>query len=294
MKKFLIGLLSFLLLVSPALALNISVSVDKNKVFMGDEITLTGKITFDNGTSSAFDYRAAVVAPKRIVVCDSNKTKTASDGTFSLKCKLPTAQEAASLGIPASDSRAVIPYVAGVAVKDPATNATVKKHARAILAVNQDKFSTELNGVSKSLDEFMTHAQNFVPECDQVAEKAARYNVTDVETQCLEIQQKVKDLITDAASLSEQAQQLESNISSSGIESFREALKTLRDDLKDLRNEIKDIKETIKSIKWEARKEVRKSQEELRNEIEEKRTEIKQQRMEIRDLRNRTRGVQSE
>lgn len=284
---FWVGVLSFLVLISPALALNITLSVDKTKVFMGDNITMTGKVAFDNGTSAAFQYRAAVVAPKGIIVCDSNKTTTASDGSFTLNCKIPTVQEATSLGIPASERRSVIPYVAGVAVKDPVENQTVKRHARAIIAISQDKFNKELDGIIKTLDEFTNHSKRFVPECDAIAEKATRFNLTDITTKCLEIQQDINDLINNATALSEQARQLKNNATMTNVEEFRDSIKILRDNMKDLRDDLKNIKENIGSIKWEKLKEVRKSAEEIRDQIQEKREEIK-------GLRDKARGIRNE
>lgn len=278
-----VGVLSFLVLVTPALALNITLSTDKTKVLMGENVTLTGKITFDNGTTAPFQYRAAIVAPKRVIICDSNKTTTASDGTFTLNCKIPTAQEAANLGIPTSDRRSVIPYVPGVAVKDPVANETVKKHARAIIAVNPDKFNTELDKIIRSIDEFTNHSKRFVPECDAVAEKATRFNVTNVVTRCLEIQQKINDLIANATAISDQAKELKGSINATSIEDFKELLKALRDNQKDFRDELKDIKDVIKSVQWEKLKEVRKTVTEIKQEIEKKREEINKTRQEIKE-----------
>lgn len=260
----------------PALALNVTVSVDKTRVFMGDNVTLTGKITLDDNTTKAFEYRAAIVGPKRVIICDSNKTMTASDGTFTLKCKLPTAQEANNSGIPASLTRAAIPYVAGVAVKDPATNETVKRHARTIIAVNPDKFNNQLDEIIKGIDNFVNHSQRFVPECDAIAEKAARFNITDITTHCLEIQQKINNLISNATAISDKAKLLKTDINVTSIDDFRDALKDLKENMKDLRDELKDIKDSIRSVRWETLKEVRKSMTDIRQEIEKKRTEARE------------------
>ncbi len=281
---FLIGVLSFLILITPALALNITLSTDKTKVFMGENVTLTGKITFDNGTTTAFQYRAAIVAPKRVIICDSNKTTTASDGTFTLNCKIPTAQEATNLGIPASDRRSVIPYVPGVAVKDSDKNETVKRHAPAIVAVNQEKLNRELDSIINSLDNFINQSNRFLPECDAIAEKATRFNITNVTTRCLEIQQKINDLITDATSLSDQAKQLKIN-GTLNITEFKDEIKTLKDSMKDLRDDLKDVKDMIKSIKWDRLKEVRKTVTEIKEQVEKKREEIKEIRSKVREGR---------
>ena len=284
-KLFLVGVLSFLVFVTPALALNITLSTDKTKVLMGENVTLTGKITFDNGSAASFDYRAAIVAPKRVIICDSNKTKTSADGAFTLKCKIPTAQEANNSGIPASDRRSVIPYVAGVAVKDPEKNETVKRHAPAIIALSQEKLNKELDAITNSFDNFINQSNRFLPECDEVAEKATRFNVTNVTTRCLEIQQKIKDLIADATSLSDQANQLKTNATAANITEFRDTLKALKDSLKDLRGELKDVKDAIKSVKWERLKEVKKSVTEIKQEVEKKREEVKEIRSKIREGR---------
>ncbi|MBI2543077.1 MAG: hypothetical protein HYW24_02745 [Candidatus Aenigmarchaeota archaeon] len=278
MRALLVGILSFLILVSPALALNITVSVDKYKVMMDENVTLSGTITFDNGSATKFEYRTAIVAPKRVIVCDSNRTMTASDGTFNLTCKIPTAEEANSLGIPAASTRSAIPYVAGVAVKDPVKNETVKKHARAVIAVNSEKLNRQFDRIITDIDNFVTQSRRFLPECDAVAENATRFNVTAVTTRCLEVQQKINDLILNSTELSNQARQLKDNISATSLEDFRNSLKTLADSQKDLRGELKDIKDTIKSVKWETLKEVRKSASEIKQDIEKKREEIKEMR----------------
>lgn len=272
---FLVGVLSFLILLPSAFALNITVSTDKTKILMGDNITLTGKITFDNGTTTAFQYRAAVVAPKRIIICDSNKTTTASDGTFTLNCKIPTADEANKLGIPAALTRSVIPYVTGVAVKDPVTNTTVKKHAKEIIAFNQDKLNRELDNIIQRVNEFINNSNRFLPECDAIAEKAMKFNITNVTSRCLEVQQKINDLITRATGISTQAQKLKSNVTAEDVKNLRDALKTLNEDQKDLRSALRNVKDAINSIRWEKLKEIKKSITEIRQDIEKKREEIK-------------------
>jgi archaellum component FlaC len=286
-KTFLLGLLgilSLLVVVSPAFALNITVSVDKTRVFMGDNITMSGKIMFDNGTTTEFQYRAAVVAPRRIIVCDSNKTSTASDGTFTLNCMIPTAADAEKLGIPASLTRAAIPYVAGVAVKNPDTNSTVKKYAKLIIAINQEKYGKELDNIIFSLNNFINQSSRFIPECDKIEETAAKYNVTNITTECIEIQEKINELIANATALSNQAQQLKANITAINIEDFRDSFKALQDSLKDLRSEVNNIKKDINSVKWDTLKEIRKN-------ITDIRQDIKNERFRISELRNASRGI---
>ncbi|MBI2547367.1 MAG: hypothetical protein HYW23_02885 [Candidatus Aenigmarchaeota archaeon] len=297
-KIFIIGLLSFLLIISPAFALNITVSTDKTKVFMGDTVTLTGKIAFDNGTTTSFQYRAAFVAPKGIIVCDSNKTTTPSDGTFTLQCKLPTATNASSLGIPASDSRSVIPYVAGVAVKNPDTNQTIKKHAKEVLAVNPDKFGKELDKIAKDVDEFANNSKRFAPECDSIAEKAAKFNLTNITTQCLEIQQKLNDMLSNATNISSRAMQLKGGLNATSLQDFRELLKSMKDSQKDLRDELKNVKENIQSVRWDTLKEIKKSTQEIRQDIQKEREEINktrhainQQETKLGTLRNISKGI---
>lgn len=289
-QVLIVAVLSFLVLVSPAFALNITLSTDKTKVLMGENITLTGKITFDNGTAASFQYRAAVVAPKGIIICDTNKTMTASDGIFSLKCQIPTADQANALGIPAALTRSVIPYKAGVAVKDVEKNQTVKKHAKEIIAVNPDKLAKELDTIIQRIDDFTNHSKRFLPECDAIAEKAARYNLTDITTRCLEIQAKINGMIANATAVSDKAKQLKANLNATSIEDFRESLKGLKESQKDLRDELKDIKDSIKSVRWEKVKEIKKTTTEIRQGIEKRRAEIDKARMEIKELRNRATG----
>ena len=280
-KVLVIAIISFLILVQTAFALNVTVSVDKTRVFMGDNVTLTGKITLDDGSTKSFEYRAAFVGPKRVIICDTNKTMTASDGTFTLKCKIPTAQEANNSGIPAALTRAVVPYKAGVTVNDTSINGTVKRYAKTIIAVNPEKFNNQLNEIIQRLDTFVNNSRIFAPECNRIAETAARFNLTNITMRCLEIQQKIDDLNTNITAISDQARQLKNNINATDFESFRDSLNTLKSTLKDLRDELKDIKDAIRAVRWDTVKEVKSSISDIRKDIEEKRGEI-------RDLRNKS------
>ncbi|MBI4010030.1 MAG: hypothetical protein HY361_02440 [Candidatus Aenigmarchaeota archaeon] len=300
------AILAFLLLVSNVFALNITVSVDKHKVLLGESFTLSGKITNDDGTAGVFDYRAAVVAPKRVIICDSNKTQTGSDGSFSLVCKTPTKEEADSLGIPAALNRAVIPLKAGVAVLDSAKNETVKRHTRAVLAVNPDKFKARVDAIISDTDNFSKKAEKILAECDKLIERAQRFNVTDVSDRCQALKDKLDGILQDIQNISAQAAQLRDNINAGNLDDFKDGLSIIKDDLKELRNEIKSISERIRSIRWEALKEVREqvreikkevrgeikeTREETRKEIESKREDLKER---IKQMRDRTEGSSNE
>ena len=285
------AIITFLLLVSNVFAINITVSVDKHKVLLGESFILSGNITNDDGTSGVFDYRAAVVAPKRVIICDSNKTQTGSDGRFSLVCKTPTKEEADSLGIPAALNRAVIPLKAGVAVHDPVKNETVKRHTRAVLAVNSDKFKARANAIISDTYNFSKQAEKILAECDKVIEKAQRFNVTDVSDKCQALKDKLDGIIQDIQNISAQAVQLRDNISAGNLDDFKDGLSIIKDDLKELRNEIKSIRESIKSIRWEALKEVKGQIKEIKKEIKSKQKDLKER---IKQMKNITEGSSNE
>jgi len=269
-------------------ALNITLSVDKTKLFLGENFTLSGKITFMNGTAGVFDYRAAVVAPKRVIICDTNRTQTAADGMFTLFCQVPTVDQANALGIPASRDRSVIPLKPGVAVLVPGTNQTIKKHTREVLAINPDKFRSQLNAVANDIDNFANRASVIVTECDKIIERAQRFNVTSVADKCAEIKARVNDLIANAHNLSAQARQLRDNLNATSVRDFRDGLAVIKDDMKDLRDALKDLKEVINNIRWEVLREVR----EIKR-VNATAIKIEQLQEKINELRNRT-GVSNE
>ncbi len=280
------AILGFLLIISPAFALNITLSTDKEKLFLGETFTMKGKIAFDDGNSGTFDYRAAVVAPKRVIICDSNKTKTAADGTFTLVCKTPTKEEAVALGIPAASDRAIIPLRPGVAVFDSAKNETVKKHGRAVLAINPDKYKARFNGIFSDIDNFIKKSDSIVSECNKISERAQKFNVTSIVDKCQTLKDKLSSLIQDAQNISAQALELSKNLNATNLEDFKYGLSIIKDDMKEFRNEIKDLREQVKAIRWETLKEVREVKREAGKEIRE---EKKEERKEIKESANETR-----
>lgn len=292
MKKVLLStILGFLLMMSPVFALNVSVSVDKTRVLLGESFTLTGKITHDNGLEAIFDYRAAVVAPKGIIICDSNKTKTKADGTFQLVCQTPTKEKANSLGIPASLERSVISLRTGVAVRDPEKNVTIKRHTSAVLAVNPDKFKARVNELASHISNFVRSTNAIISECDKLIERSERFNVTTVSERCQAIKDKVNALVADANNISGQAKQLSENINASDLEDFKAGLSIIKDDMKSLRDNLKDMRDRIKEIRWENLKEVKR---EVRQSIKETRQEIKEEiKSKREDLRERIKQVRS-
>ncbi|TAL46739.1 hypothetical protein EPN87_04510 [archaeon] len=252
MKLLVVAAFSFLLLLSPAFALNITVSADKAKVMYGENFTLSGAITYDNGTAGQFDYRAAVVAPKGIIVCDSKKTTTAADGTFSLTCSVPTSAQAAALGIPAVATRAVMPLRAGVTVLDPTNFTIVKKYAGNVLAINQDKLKTQLSTLANDMNAFVGNANAISAQCNSIISKAQARNLTLVANKCQSIKDKVASVVSSAKNITAEAREAEGKIGSANIEGLRDRLSTIRENMKGLIEDVKDAREEIKSAKWEA------------------------------------------
>ncbi len=287
MRAFLFStIISLLLFVSSVSALNVTVSVDKTRVLLGENFTLSGKVTTDAGLPTVFTYRAAVVAPKKIIICDSNKTTTKPDGTFSLVCKVPTLEQAISLGIPAASDRSVIPLRAGVVVHDTSTNQTAKKHAKLVLALNPDKFKVRAGAIFSDVDNFIKKAGVILSECDKLIERAQRFNVTSVADRCEALKEKVNGIIEDARTIADQASKLRDDITAADIEDFKDGLSVIKDDLKDLRGEIKEVKDSIKEIRWETLKEVGEVRKEVRKEArEEKKETAKEIREETKEKR---------
>ncbi len=258
MKAMLFAALAgFLIFITPVFAMNVTVSVDKTKVSLGENFTISGKITYDNGTAGAFDYRAAAVAPKGILVCDSGKTKTAADGTFSFTCNVPSKDKINSTGIPAISTRAVIPIRAGVAVLDPDKFEVVKKYSENVLVVNGNKFQKHLGEISSSIDNFIKLANSISAECDKVIERAEKFNVTSVLNKCEFVKANVSRIISDAGNISEQAKQLVSDVGSVSLDDFKDGLSIIKDDLKFLRSDLDEVRKGITAVRWESLKEVK-------------------------------------
>lgn len=282
-------ILSLFLLISPAFALNISISTDKTRIFYGDAFVLSGRITFDNGSTDVFDYRAAVVAPGKIIICDSNKTRTASDGLFSLRCNVPSLNESISLGIPAAATRAVIPLRAGIAVLDTAKATIVKKHAKAVLAVNKDKFAARVDALAADIDKFINKTGVILTECDKLMERAQKFNLTNVSESCQTIKDKTNAIIANAMNISAEAKKLKDNIDAVDLKDFRDGLSIVKDDMKELRDELKGLRESIKAIKWNLLKEIKEIKKEERAMKHEERKLAQQEelRKRIENLRSK-------
>ena len=303
MKAFVFALvLGFLLFITPVFALNISVSADRTKVFYGENFTVSGKITFDNGTAGVFQIRTAVVAPRRVIICDFNKT-TDSDGSFSIVCKAPTGNEAISLGIPAASERFVIPLRPGVSVLDPEKNITMKKHGREVLAINPDKKKQRLDEIMKEIDNFVNKANEIISECDKLQEKALKFNVTSVSVKCEVLKEQTNIVVANAQNISAKAKQLEDDINSTDLEDFKNGLSIVRDDLKDVKEGVKEARDLVRPIKWETLREIRNEtmkeikeiKNETKNEIKEIRNETQEHIKEIiKDARNQTKEKHKE
>lgn len=251
------ALVGFLIFITPVFAVNVTVSVGKTKVSLGENFTISGTITYDNGTVGVFDYRAAAVAPKGILICDSGKTQTAADGTFSLLCNVPSKDAINSTGIPAISTRAVIPLKAGVAVLDPDKFEVVKKYSENVLVVNNNRFQKHLEEISFSISNFIRSATSISAECDKVIEKAEKFNVTNVLDKCESIKLNVSRIISDVGNISAQAKQLVSDINSTSLDDFKDGLSIIKDDLRGLRSDLDDARKSITSIRWESLKEVK-------------------------------------
>ncbi|MBI4015205.1 MAG: hypothetical protein HY362_00585 [Candidatus Aenigmarchaeota archaeon] len=271
----LVFLISLSVFSASALALNITVSSSSHKVFMGDTVTISGKIFTDEGATGIFEYRAAVVGPKRVIVCDSNKTTTFADGTFSLVCKLPTAEEAVALGIPAASTRSVIPYIAGVAVKDTGKNETVKKHTKAILAVNKDRFSKQLDTMIRHMDQYIAHMNTVSQKCTDIAERAERFGLVNISEGCLRIQERTSIITGNMTAIENQAKQLKDNLNATDFPGFVDSLEGMKGYMGNLTSEMKGFGGMMMKVRWEGLKEIKKSVDDIRKDIEKKRGNIR-------------------
>ncbi|GEM_PF-4680848 len=290
-KLLLVGILSALLIVPSVFALNITVSSDKERVLYGENFTISGKIMNNNGTAGVFSYRAAVVTPKKILVCDSGNVTTDSTGSFSLSCHAPTLQETQTLGIPGVSDRAVVPLRPGVAVYINETNTSVKKHGKEILSINPEKFKKELDKISKDLDKFVDSLNKTSSMCDKISERAIKFNITNIADKCDSLKSNTTSVMLQIENISAQAKQLKENINSTDLKDFRAELSILKDDIKDLRDQMKSVKDSVKSVRWDTLKEVKNAKDERRNQtiqkMKDKQEEMKELREKVKERRNR-------
>ncbi len=241
MKRILLALvMGIMLFALPASALNIEVETDKDRVSLGEDFKISGRVTSDDGMPGEFEIRVSAVAPEKAIVCDSGRTKTDDDGRFTLNCKAPTQSRAITLGIDSAEGRTIIPLRAGVAVKDPANSEVVKKHAQPVLAINDDKFEKHIKAVSDDINRFVKASGATISECEKVAEKSGQPGFAEVVATCQITENHLRRAIEGARGVSDQIKKLSDDSSSSEIEDVRDKLVLVRDVSKTVTHELKD------------------------------------------------------
>lgn len=243
------ALATFVLLISPAFALDINVSVDDRIVSPGENFTVSGTIAYPNGTTGVFTYRAGAVGPNRTFVCDSGTQQTSSNGIFSITCFAPNRTQAAELGIPAANTRAVIPLRAGVAVTNPETNETQKRH-QTVLVVLKTELQSKLNSLINRLDSFIERATRAAVRCPEIPQERLRQFGINITVSCPNISQFVQNVTSKANELRQRAQLLSQNLTREGLEDLREEIKEFRQEqFREFKSGLAEVREIARTIR---------------------------------------------
>jgi len=294
----LMGFLATLALTSASvLAIDIDVSVDKKTVKPGESITVFGNITND-GNPGVYDYRAAVIVAKhrnggdRIIICDSGRQTTGSDGMVSFECKIPTISELESMGVENAADRAVIPIKGGIAAIDPETNQSKRSHGKALI-VNTGKFEQKFKDALTRLDNFIAHAQELMARCDNITTRAEEAGAEHVIERCANFQEKLQERIDRAMAAQERinnAIENLGNLSSVNFEDIGRGLVNFRDGARDFKIDVKDLKEFVdksradleRRVAKEIAEKTRERAKEIRKSVIEKREALKREILEDR------------
>jgi len=249
-----LGLFLATLVIPSAFALQINVTTDKKVVFPGDNVTITASVKTDNGTAQVFDVRVAAVAPPKVLVCDTNRTKTDANGTITFVCNIPTLQQLNASGVPAALTRAAIPIRGGIAVLDNATNQTIKKHTdRALILLNRDKWNAKANEIIARLNEVVNRSSDLAARCEEAVSKAATRNLTLPGVNCASI----SAVGANAAAMIANLTATRDNPAAADFESFRTQMASVRDAIKALREQAASVRESIRSALEQARETIR-------------------------------------
>jgi len=169
MKSIIIAAIAVMFLISPVFAATAAIEVSKSRVNPGDVVTITGKISDGAANASVFDFRGACVAPSRVVIFDTGRIQTNSDGTFSFSCTIPTLDNLTASGVPAVSARAVIPVVVGVAYSD---SGEVRKSHETIFIINAAKLNEKLSKIEEHVQKTLSRLAAFELRVDSLIQRA--------------------------------------------------------------------------------------------------------------------------
>ena len=294
-------LTTMVLMSSAVLAAQIDVEVDTHAVLPGDSIMVTGVITDDDGNAGEFDYRVAAVVPskrnggERVIICDSDRQTTGTDGAVSFECEIPTLDELEALGVENAAERSAIPLKGGIVTKDPVTEEVTKKHGRAII-VNKDVLQEKLEAILERIDSFIAHAEESIAKCDDIIARAEEAGVETAIDRCGAFQEKMQGQIDKALDAQERVNNAISNLDDLSDVSFDEIRKSFTDfrkgagefksDVKELRKFSDDSRSDLrKKIAGEISDRAKDRAAEVRAKIAEKRDASMDRAKNIRDVR---------
>ncbi len=251
MRKLAFALITFFMLVvliPSVFAAGASLSVDKKTVQPNETFTISGTITKDDGTTGVFTYRAAAVGPNRTFVCDSGKKETGADGKFSLTCTAPTREQSAALGVPAANTRSVIPLVAGVAFNDTATKLIMREH-KSVLVILKANLTNRLNAIAKDIDSFVKIANNLSDRCVKalaIPRLLANANLTE---KCTQIKTVTQAKIANMTQLKTKVLAVVQSATLENLQNLRENIKDSRENLKVYRSEFVKVKQVVEKVR---------------------------------------------
>lgn len=261
--------------------ISINMQLDKRIVPAGGNLSLSGSITYENGTSGNFDYRIAVVAPgrkdggDRIIVCDSAKKSTNGTANVSFLCQVPTIEGLQQMGIENAAERSVIPLKGGIAVLDTSTNKTAKKHGEALI-VNSDKIRAKLESASDRLDAFINKSEELGSRCDNITARAAEAGAQNVVERCADFQMKLQNKIDSAVQAKDRINDALGslgNLTSFNFRDLKDRLLNFGDGVKDFKIETGGLKDFVEKAKTDLEKKVSK---EISNRTKERAAELRE------------------
>ena len=258
-------LTTMVLMSSAVLAAQIDVEVDTHAVLPGDSIMVTGAITDDDGNAGEFDYRVAAVVPAkrnggdRIIICDSERQTTGTDGAVSFECEIPTIDELEALGVENAADRSVIPLRGGIVTKDPVTDEVTKKHGRAII-VNKDILQDKLEAILERIDNFIAHAEEAIAKCDAIIERAEAAGAETAIDRCGAFQEKMQGQIDKALDAQERVNNAISNLDDLGDVSFdeiRDSFRGFREGAGEFKSDVRELRQFAVDSRSDLREKVR-------------------------------------
>ncbi|GEM_PF-5411456 len=168
MKSVIIAAIAVMFLISPVFAATATIEVSKSRVNPGDVVTITGKISDNSTNASVFDFRGACVAPSRVVIYDTGRIQTNSDGSFSFSCTIPSLVKPSAVAAGAKPN--VMPIVVGISYND---SGNMKKvHEVVFYITDMQKLNERLSKIEEHVQKTLSRLDAFQAKIDSLIQRA--------------------------------------------------------------------------------------------------------------------------